>query len=294
MSFLDRAIVKAYERRASAPGTRRTVSEDEAAHLPAPVTAAGPERESPIEVRREALPTSEAKPIAERPRRFERAKSGHLTWSWPRIVQQLLNQAEYGFLHLAHQLWTATEGKPRKVIAFVSSAQGDGCTSVMLTIARILSRRKEKRTLIVEGNVGHPSHLELLNLEGAAVRELRGANRRLAVPDEPWDLGGESLSLVPLSIQNNILPGDTDRQEWEQAVRRGMDAWRSQYDLILIDCGPVAGSRDVGQLWWSGLADRVVTIASSSRLATDPRGFVDDVAWEQAGIEPMGVIETFA
>lgn len=293
MSILDRAIVRAFEHRASrvtdsflkeeGRGTHRRDA-CEPAEFSEPVERI-PEQEQHVQVG--AGSPGSPPPLSAKPR-IER-----LTWGWPRIVQQLLHQAEYGFLHLAQQLRSSSATQRKKVIGFVSSAQGDGCTSVVLTIARILSREKDLRTLIVEANGGHPAHLELLQTRGDCVGELQASSHRLSTPERPWRLS-ENLYLMPTLLQDSIIHSDSSRSEWEESLHLRMGEWRNEFDLILMDVGPVVQGEVVGCLWWHDVADRVITIASSNRLAANPLGFVDDSVWEAAGIEPLGVIETFA
>lgn len=317
MSLLDRAIVRAYSQRANVPAVPGGgpsvenalvgVARGEIARGEITAVGTGPVGIAlaegsfdPMVSELAAFPSNsveretrepEEKPVATK----KSVGRKSLTWSWPRIVQQLLNQAEYGFVHLSQQLIGASRTHHKKVIAFISPGQGDGCTSVMLTIGQILSRRKECRTLILEANAGHPTQLELLQVRGECVDELRNEGaRRIQSSSKPWKLSGESLALLPLVVREEIPPGENDRGEWEESLRGRMAEWRKEYDLILMDLGPVAQNSNVKQLWWSDLADRVITIASSSRLTANPQGFTDDHAWEEAGIEPLGVIETFA
>lgn len=302
MSLLDRAIVRAYSQRASTLAAQ--VSEPSSPPAPAAISPEvacsaeqiGAESETITAVATLA-PPAEEKPSLEAVQSVAlspRPKIEAFNWTWPRIVQQLLNQAEYGFLHLAQQLTTSVKTHHKQVIAFISSGQGDGCTSVMLTIAQILTRRKEIRTLILEANPGHPSHLELLQGKGDCVRDLRKSRDRIATPDRPWKMQGEMLAMMPISLQESIIHSDSDHSEWEKSIQDRMAGWRNEYDLILMDIGPVMQSQVVRNLWWHDLADRVITITSSSRLSANPQGFIDDTAWEEAGIEPLGVIETFA
>ncbi len=307
MSLLDRAIVRAYSQRTSALAASLREPIATGAHTPAPVSLGQASQQltpdlihdsaiyQDAEVATATLPEVSAPPSEKQPAYITaKPKIEPFTWTWPRIVQQLLNQAEYGFLHLSQQLTAAAKSHRKKVIAFISSAQGDGCTSVMLTIAQILSRQKDIRTLIVEANPGHPAQLDLLQATGDCLKELKKSNRRISTPERPWRLSGDNLMLMPISLQDAIVPSDSDRSGWENSILRRMPGWRNEYDLILMDLGPVQQNQNVSDLWWNEIADRVITIASSTRLAANPQGFVDDSAWEQAGIEPLGVIETFA
>lgn len=301
MSFLDRAFLKAFQHRESEASVRETeAGVDFAPRSGSPEFAATFDELQPGADEAFTAGTSgNVDPGNDSSRdRTElltaRPVITPFSWTWPRIVQQLLNQAEYGFLHLARQLTDSSHAKKRQSIAFVSHGQGDGCTSVLLAVARVLGRQKDTKTLIVEANPGHPSLLELIQARGDCVKELRKSSNRISTPERPWELSGSGLAIVPIALQEHLVSSDRDRKVWEKSVLDRMPGWREAYDLILLDIGPVMQNRIVREFWWNATADCVISVVSSGRLASNPQGIIGDDAWEAAGIESLGVIETFS
>lgn len=268
MTFLDRAIVKAYRRQAETAGHR--TSSHASGALRGPIGAPPRPVSDPIE------PDSVEPPQP-------------TTWNWPELCAQLLDQTPEGFDRLADYLTEAADKQHMGAIALTSLERGEGTTSVLLTLARVFSERATHKILLVEADFERPSLRKLLDpppilglwevVEGRASlwQVLQGMTTGV-------------LSVLPLTgpvSQSQLNAGQV-------RLKSLLAELRSQFDLMLLDAGPISATEAVENSWLSGTVDGVVTV-SSSRKRTRQFGMEATVtSWEQAGVESLGVIETFA
>lgn len=152
-------------------------------------------------------------------------------------------------------------------IAIVSTDEGEGCTTVVLSIALKLAEQG-RRVCLVDGNASHPELAEMVGLEPQRGLEsvLAGEAALSEVLIESLE---DHLTLLPLC---KPLRGDAiERSKLRQTVTFG--ELRDQFDVVLVD-GGCAGSRATrAGILAGGAIDAAILVGR-------PNG--DQIAWERA------------
>lgn len=141
--------------------------------------------------------------------------------------------------HCVHQvrLLLQIAGAPtgRRVYAVTSPTAGDGKTSLALSLGLSFSA-SGSRTLLIDFDMigtGLTSNLKLNNGHGLAAALKSGSVNGSVVPVPP-----ENLWLIPSRHEDDHYVNRLSTS----VVRRLLDQVRDQYDVILIDTGPILGS----------------------------------------------------
>jgi Mrp family chromosome partitioning ATPase len=212
-------------------------------------------------------------------------------WSWPALSDRLLLKAEAGFRELAGQLCTAAAERQLKAIAFISPGRREGRTSVVMTLARILGDNPTTRVLVLEADFEHPDFNASLGLApGAGLWEIVSGHAAL---EEPLSrLTGGGISWFPLTSPVSAVDLRRRAPHLQFLVR----SLRERFDLILIDAGPVTlnSSGSPGPLWFQGCVDAVITVSNVRQRDSWSEWEAELGRWRRAGIESLGVVETFA
>lgn len=211
------------------------------------------------------------------------------TWRWPSLCAALLGQTRNGFVRLSAEL-TDLASQGIAAIGFSGSERGSGRTSVLLTLAQVLTTIDDPPFLLIDLDFGHPDLAPSLGLSPArGLCEVLRSESTLndAILQRP----GTNLHVLPLVEQcefRNVSP------LLGQQFMRVMRDIRGEFGLILVDLGPVAQVSQVSPNGFRGGLDGVVTV-SSKRSPSNP-GLLDAQYdyWRQHGVKPLGVIETFS
>lgn len=162
--------------------------------------------------------------------------------------------------HCVHQvrllLQIAGAASGRKVYAITSPTAGDGKTSLALSLGLSFSA-SGSRTLLIDFDMigtGLTSNLKLNNGHGLAAALRTGSINGSVVPVPP-----ENLWLIPSRHEDDH---DVNRLS-TKSVRALIDQVREQYDVILIDTGPILGSLEASLV--SAAADAVVMVVGSGQ-----------------------------
>jgi len=208
-------------------------------------------------------------------------------WSWPPIVQRLLTcPAAPELLDLAVQLRALAAGNDLRSIACSGPGRQVGRTSLVLTLASVLIADKSTRVAIVDADFNHPQAAQLISLHPAQGLEEAIDNPRADAGVVTTLLAGR-LSIVPLVKPVAAEALDSRRIGALQAFLRSL---RREFDIVLIDAGPWKPGR-LPLLLECRAVDAVVCVCRASSLHTEP---ADERNSRQAGVEWLGVVETFA
>ncbi len=203
---------------------------------------------------------------------------------WPPLVLTL--EREYGprFDRLAEQLIRARQRQNLRVLLFTSCHRAEGRTTLVLTLARALSRHPG-RTLLVDADLTGPMlarHLGLRPKLGLDDVVEHGQALADAVLDAPED----HLALLPLRAAVARPREFLETPGWACALAR----LRREFDLILLDGGPL----------FTGLSAAVLHRSVDAAVLVYHRGLTSGRALLRArevlaggGVPLLGLAETF-
>jgi protein-tyrosine kinase len=154
----------------------------------------------------------------------------------PRLI--LLTQPETPeceqYRTLRTQLFHAAEKKPLQVVTITSTLAGEGKTSTVINLALSIAQSKEKRVLIIDGDLRRPNVATYLG-----VRAKAGLGEVLTGDIEPLDsiftLDGYELYILPVSRE---AANPTELLSSERFAEMVTEL-RTYFDFILIDSPPV-------------------------------------------------------
>ena len=206
---------------------------------------------------------------------------------WPEECLRMSQQAADQLSLLTDSL-TLQQERGREVVGFGGHGTGQGCTTILLSVARRLEEESGLKAIIVDGDFGNPCLSERL---GIACRT--GWDDVLAA-GEPLEEAAivserDGLGLLPLgkgASGENGGPPDLG------AVTRIL---REHYDLVLVDLGELNAERLTGAGRCRPIqecVDGVVVVRDvRSRMQSD-RDETSRLLCE-AGLVEMGVAENF-
>lgn len=209
-------------------------------------------------------------------------------FDWPAACRQLLSLRRATWNDLVDQLRRGLlEG--RRVLAIAPARRGSGATTLSLTLALALAEQGV-RAAIVDGDWDDPQLATRLGL----------------APQVGWD----DLDETQLDPSGVLIESTSDRlallpcrQPLMAALAdlpfhaaRMVRTLRANYDLVLIDTGPVDSSTVSWQrVWHRSLVDGVIVVERAGDMAPDPQHTaIADRMLSAAGIAWWGVAETFA
>ena len=135
---------------------------------------------------------------------------------------------------LRTQLFHAADKRRTQVLVVTSATAGEGKTSSALNLALAIAQSKEKRVLVVDGDLRRPNVAAYLGLRPKNGLEdvLEGKCRAL---DAVFCLDGQELYLLPVA-QESRNPTELLSSGRLEATIEELRAW---FDFILIDSPPV-------------------------------------------------------
>ncbi len=207
-------------------------------------------------------------------------------WSWPPIVRKLLDsRAGPELRKLAASLKQLAATQRLGCLALSGPGRATGRTSLVLTLAHILSETQFCRVAIVDADFEHPAAADRLSLRPqtglweAACQNGPGAGTVVS-------LIPEKLAIMPLVEPVKAEAFDRQKIASLQTFLRSL---RRDYDLVLVDAGPWE-SLVPPLVFESRAIDAFLCVARCD--GADER--LDDEHYRQPGIEWLGMIETFA
>lgn len=209
--------------------------------------------------------------------------------AWPEPSERLCRLAGEQINRVAEAIQKAA-ASGRRLIGLAGFSPSEGCTTVLLALARRLVEIGRK-TLLLDADVANPGLPERLGLKvDAGWREV--AFGQIALEEAVTESDRESLALLPYcGSRSRAGPGLPQGD----AIDRILDRLAAHYDLVLIDFGGslTAGGRDgalAGEL--AERMDSMLTVqdvrsTSTSRLAMLRQHL------RRIGVAEAGVIENF-
>ena len=203
---------------------------------------------------------------------------------WPSVVLTLEREWGDRFERMADFLLHCREQQNLRVILFTSCHRAEGRTTLVLTLARALSRRPY-RTAVVDADLTGPMLSRLLGLRPeVGLDDVVEGGRALS--DALIDAPDEHLSLLPMRAAvarpRDFLAGSA----WTCTLAR----LRREFDLILLDGGPL----------FMGLSAAMLHRSVDAAVLVHHRGFTGERAilrarevLEAGGIPLLGLAETF-
>jgi capsular exopolysaccharide synthesis family protein len=203
---------------------------------------------------------------------------------WPPLVLSLERDWGERFDRMAHSLMAARQHQGLKVILFTSCHRAEGRTTLVLSLARSLSRQPI-RTLVLDGDLTGPMVARLLGLRPEIGLE-DVIDDGKAIADALIDAPDDHLTILPMC---RAVPRPRDflaSPAWTCALAR----LRREFDLILVDGGPL----------FTGLSAALLHRSVDAAVLVHHRGMTGERAvlrarevLEAGGIPLLGLAETF-
>jgi Mrp family chromosome partitioning ATPase len=203
---------------------------------------------------------------------------------WPAIVVTLERDWGERFERMAQLLLAARGRHHVKVILFTSCHRAEGRTTLVLTLARCLSRLP-LRTLIVDGDLTGPMVGRRLGLRPQVGLD-DVVEHGQALSDSLLDAADDHLVVLPMRSAVARPRDFLTSPAWTCSLAR----LRREFDLILIDGGPL----------FTGLSAAVfprsvdVAVLVHHRGVTGPRAILRArEVLDAGGVPLLGLAETF-
>jgi protein-tyrosine kinase len=203
---------------------------------------------------------------------------------WPAIVLTLEREWGQRFEQMAQLLLAARQRQNLKVILFTSCHRAEGRTTLVLTLARCLSRLP-LRSVVVDADLTGPMVARLLGLRPEVGLE-DVVEYGQALSDSLIDAADDHLVVLPMRSAVNRPRDFLASPAWTCTLAR----LRREFDLILIDGGPL----------FTGLSAAVLHRCVDAAVLVHHRGMTGERAvlrarevLEAGGVPLLGLAETF-
>ena len=211
-----------------------------------------------------------------------RSPSAELSWS--PLVLALERQWGDRFERLADILIESRDRRHLKVFLFTSCHRAEGRTTMVLALARILSRRPG-RTLLIDADLSGPMLARSLGLHPAiGLDDVVESDQALA--EAVIDAESDHLSILPLRSAVSRPRDFLSSAAWTCSMAR----LRREFDLILLDGSPL----------FTGLSATVMHRSVDAAILVHNRSMTGERAilragevLEAGGVPLLGLAETF-
>ena len=189
---------------------------------------------------------------------------------------------ETEMLHLYRSLHNIFPDQHKKVILFIGVKGGEGTSTIVSNLARIMANRLSCEVAILDANILHPTQHRLFGIRPTVGWDdvLRGT---AAAENAFYQVNEDPLWIVPLSPASAGAVQVIDTQ----GIAGFFGVLRERFDLVLIDCAPTTAFPDSIAL--SRNADGVVLIIE----AESTRWPVAEMVYQQitnAGARVIGIV----
>lgn len=208
---------------------------------------------------------------------------------WPTSVTKMGEVAGHCLEPVVDRLIVGS-AKGRKVVGFEGCRRGDGCTTVLLAVARRLAERG-LRVVLVDADFDHPRLARRLGLAPETGWEAVLAGR-LPPAETAIESVEDRLAILPLGEP----PSGKDYAVNEHPDPKATtDALRGAYDLILVDLGrPIKRSRvDLGLSEGGGRWLDAVMLVQNVRGTPESEIAESWGRLHAAGIAEVALVENF-
>jgi len=203
---------------------------------------------------------------------------------WPPLVLALEREWGERFERMGQRLLAARQRQNLKVILFTSCHRAEGRTTLVLTLARALSRQPV-RTLILDADLTGPMVARLLGLRPEVGLDDVVENGQ-ALADALIDAPDDHLGVLPMRSAVGRPRDFLASPAWTCTLAR----LRREFDLILVDGGPL----------FTGLSAAVLHRSVDAAILVHHRGITGERAvlrarevLEAGGVPLLGLAETF-
>ena len=208
-------------------------------------------------------------------------------WAWPPIVEKLLTSSAGAELRkLAEQLQRIAGERGLSCLALSGPGRATGRTSLVLTLARMLTEAQSARVAIVDADFGHPGAAQLISA--------RPQTGLWEAACEATDGTSAVTTLVPGKLAIVPLVGPVAHEAIDRrkigVMQSFLRSLRREYDMVLVDAGP-----------WESLVPPLVfecraidAMICVNRCGSAHEEQFDDETYHHPGVEWLGMIETFA
>ena len=207
---------------------------------------------------------------------------------WPRIGSPDPALVEETFIENFRQvsasLGFSLGATPRKVIVVTSVLPGEGKTTVTSNLAWALSR-SARRTLIIDGDLRRPSVHQSFSLPNSAGL----TTAIISSPRSPESVIAQ-VSETLFVMTSGPVPPNPGEMLASQRLGSLLETVKDAFDVVLIDCPPLAGMADT-QLWLARADGAVLVLAHErSRTGTVRRSVAE---FEASGVPLLGTVLNF-
>ncbi len=210
-------------------------------------------------------------------------------FAWPKVCHRLESVAAGELDRLAETLLAAVK-QGMKVIGLSGGVRGEGATTLLLCAARRMIKRGVK-TVAVDADLGEPQLSKRLGLLPQLGWE-DVASGHQPVEEVLVESVTDNLAVMPLCGPLAISGISYASQ---RMMAESLNTLRKNYDLILLDLGPLENPRSLGELGSGGLncrIDAVMLVHKAGKvLATCMPQARQALAASGAAV--IGVIENF-
>jgi len=203
---------------------------------------------------------------------------------WPALVLTLEREWGERFDRMGQILIGARQRQNIKVILFTSCHRAEGRTTLVLTLARALSRQP-LRTVVVDADLTGPMVARLLGLRPEVGLD-DVVEHGQAVTDALIEAPDDHLAILPMRSPVNRPRDFLANPVWTCTLAR----LRREFDLVLVDGGPL----------FTGLSAAVLHRSVDAAVLVHHRGMTGERAVLRArevldagGVPLLGLAETF-
>jgi protein-tyrosine kinase len=163
---------------------------------------------------------------------------------------------------LRTQLFHAANKSKTQVVVITSALAGEGKTSTALNLALAIAQSKEKRILVVDGDLRRPNVASFLGLQPnrGLGETLRGEHEVL---NSIFCLEGEDLYLLPVSQEADNPTELLSSERFSETIAQ----LREYFDFIIFDSPPVMPFADSRLL--ANHADAIILVVRSGMASYD-------------------------
>jgi len=211
------------------------------------------------------------------------------SFAWPSGCTRLRMVAGDQIDRLADAL-VAGLRQGQRVVAMSGCRRGDGCTTLLLCVARRLAERGMK-IVLVDADFDNPLLARRLGLlPEAGWEEVVAA--RLPVEEVIIESVQDRLAVLPLC---GSLPGQGHPAGNSPDPVTGLDSLREHYDLVLVDWGELGDGAGSGNGSSHALVDWIDAVVLVHNVRSTPQQELDRIRRraQAAGLVEAGITENF-
>jgi len=210
-------------------------------------------------------------------------------FAWPKVCQRIESIAALELDRLADTLLAAGK-QGMKVVGLGGAERGEGATTLLLCAAKRLATRNVK-TVVVDADLSEPQLAKRLGLLPQLGGEDVAAGRQ-PMEEVLVESTADNFAILPLCSPFAISDISCASQ---RIMAESLNTLRKNYDLVLMDLGPLENPQSLGDLTSGGLNCRIDAVTVVHKvgkiLATSLPAVRQSLA--SAGVAVTGVIENF-